>query len=245
MTSIDLSTAGVRPATSNWKESMSGIMNALAYPDRFFRPQMNLAFALAPITAVVLLKVILVRAQLPYLFEAILRTLPADAAERFLRDGNSLLKGRLWIQYMGAVTMPLITIAFMAVVLYLLIVAFGAITNYATVFSTTAYLWLIQSLKAAFSFFLMAAKGMNAIRGPESLEPPVGLGLLIHHHGMLQRVADLGNVFDIWFVAAATIAVRRMTPLSKKGSVAVAIVWWATLQVFRLGTTFAFQQITG
>lgn len=248
MTSIDQYSAPAgeqAAADSRWKDAVRGIWAALAYPDEYFRTRMELAFAIAPLLVIALLKIFLVRAQLPYVFEAILRTLPPDAAARFAHDGNSLLTGRLWVQYMGAMTMPVITVAFMAVLLYLLVVAFGAVPNYGTLFATTSYLWLIYALKAVFSFFLLTLKGLGGIRGPESLEPPVGLGLLIHHHGMLQRFADLGNLFDVWFIGAAVIALQRLTPFKKKDAISVALLWWTMLQVFRLGSAFMFQQAAG
>jgi len=248
MTSIDQFSTGAdeQPtADSRWKYSVRGIWAALAYPDQYFRTRMELVFAIAPLMVIALLKIFLVRAQLPYVFQAILRTLPPDAAARFAHDGNSLLTGRLWVQYMGAVTMPVITIAFMAVLLYLLVVSFGAVPNYGTLFATTAYLWLIYALKSVFAFFLMALRGLGGIRGPESLEPPVGLGLLIHHYGMLQRFVDLANLFDVWFIGAAAIALQRLTPFNKKDSISVALLWWTMLQVFRLGSAFMFQQAAG
>ena len=72
-----------------------------------------------------------------------------------------------------------------------------------------------------------------------------GLGLLIHHHGMLQRFVDLGNLFDVWFIGAAVIALQRLLPFNKKDSISIALLWWTMLQVFRLGSAFLFQQAAG
>ncbi|HEX7136519.1 MAG TPA: hypothetical protein VF219_01660, partial [Vicinamibacterales bacterium] len=115
-----------------------------------------------------------------------------------------------------------------------------------SVFVVSAYGWLIFGLKATFTFVLLSLHGLKSITGPESLQPPVGLGLLLHNgSSAAQALADTINVFDICFVVIIAVSLHTREKLRLKPAGWTAATAWMILQAFRLGAVYLAQQVVG
>jgi hypothetical protein len=229
-----------------WEVALGGLWRALVFPEKFFAGELRPAYAVVPLLALVFLKVVLVRLQAPFVIEAILRALPADVAARIAQDPNRLLAGRIWTQYLGAFIMPVIAVSATACLLYLISVSLGHLGRFSGYFVTASYSWLIYGLQGAFSFVLLRLRGLAAITGPESLSPPVGLGLLFPAASTAMRASiDTVNIFEIWFLVILTVAVQRSEKLGLRTALAIAGGSWLVLQAFRLGGIILFSSIAG
>ncbi len=251
MTTFDnpLSTASLPPSTddrNHWTKALHGLWQTVGYPDRFFAPGLRASYALAPLAVLALIKIVLIRAQLPYVLQAILRTLPDSVAAEYINEPGRLLAGRLWMQYAGGVVTPMLVVAVMAGLLYLVSLSMGHLGRFANFFVAAAYGWLIYGLKAIFTFILLTLRGLGSISGPESLQPSVGLGLLFRDGSpAFQAMVDTVNLFDLWLVFVLAIAVHKSEKLSPKTAATIASGAWLIFHGFRLGFIYLFQQVAG
>jgi hypothetical protein len=225
----------------NWTTAIRGLWQSVAYPDHFFTAELRPGFAAVPLLVLALVKIGLVRAQIPYLLQAIVVSLPGS-----VRDPDAVLRRYMWPQYVGGIFAPVLTVSAFALILYLVALSAGHLVRFANVFVVSAYGWLIYGLKAIFTFVLLSFRGVESIAGPESLQPPVGLGLLLRNGSSLsQALADTINVFDICFVIVIAVAVHKSEKLRPKAAAWTAAMAWLVLQVFRFGTVYLFQQVVG
>jgi hypothetical protein len=233
--------ASTLPAQPQWTTAVRGLWQSIAYPERFFSSHLRPAYAAIPLLALALVKVALVRAQLPYLLQAILSTLPGS-----VRDPNAVLQRYIWPQYLGGVLSPVLAVSAFAVILYLAALSAGHLVRFANVFVVSAYGWLIYGFKAIFTFVLLSLHGVKSVTGPESLQPPVGLGLLFRHGSIaLQTLADTMNVFDLCFAIVIGVAIHKSEKLSPKAAALSATAAWMLFQGFRVGSAYLFQQVAG
>ena len=146
----------------------------------------------------------------------------------------------------NVVVAPALAVSAFALILYLVALSAGHMVRFANVFVASAYGWLIYGLKAVFTFVLLSLRGMKAIAGPESLQPPVGLGLLVRNgSSVFQALADTINVFDICFVVIIAVAICKSEKLHPKAAAWTAAAGWLVLQTFRIGAVYLFQQVAG
>ena len=227
--------------TGHWRTAIRGLWQSVAYPDHFFSAELRPGFAVVPLLVLSLVKIGLVRAQIPYLLQAILVSFPGS-----VRDPNAVLQKYMWPQYAGGVVAPVLAVSAFAVILYLVAASAGHLVRFANVFVISAYGWSIYGLKSIFTFALLSFHGVESIAGPESLQPPVGLGLLFRNGSpLLQALADTINVFDICFVIIIAVAIHKSEKLRPKAAAWTAATAWLVLQIFRFGAVYLFQRAVG
>jgi hypothetical protein len=230
----------------NWTLALHGLWQTVAFPERFFAARLHAAWVIVPLAVVALVKIALIRAQLPYLLQAILRSMPEAVAARYLDNPGALLAGRLWPQYIGGLVTPILTVSVVATLLYLVSLSLGHLCRFTNMFVAAAYGWLIYTLKTVFTFVLLTLRGVDSVSGPESLQPPVGLGLLFRDGGAVFRTfVDTFNVFDLWFVFVVAVAVHKSEKLSPKTAAMIAAGSWLIFQGFRIGLVYLSQQVVG
>lgn len=241
--------ADLPPSTDqgqDWKTALHGLWQTVGYPERFFASPLRASYAIVPLVVLALVKLALIRAQFPYVVQAILRTLPESVAAQYAHNPDRLLEGRMWLQYAGGVVTPVLTIAVMAGLLYLVSLSLGHLCRFANLFVASAYGWLIYGLKAIFTFVLLTLRGVDSISGPESLQPPLGLGLVFPDGSPAFRMlVDTVNLFDLWFVFVVTIALHKSEKLSAKTAASIAAGSALVFHGFRIGFVYLFQQVVG
>jgi hypothetical protein len=225
----------------HWRTAIRGLWQSVAFPDQFFTAELRPGFAVVPLLVLSLVKIGLVRAQIPYLLQAIRSSFPDS-----VRDPNAVLQRYMWPQYVGGVVAPVLAVSAFALILYLVASSAGHLVRFANVFVMSAYGWSIYGLKSIFTFVLLSFHGVESIAGPDSLQPPVGLGLLFRNgSSLLQGLADSINVFDICFVIIIAVAVHKSEKLHPKAAAWTAAAAWLVLQIFHFGGVYLFQQVVG
>ena len=119
--------------------------------------------------------------------------------------------------------------------LTLLMLAWTGQGDFKRAFSAVNYLGVPLTLAGVGNLLVLRLRGLERIESFRDLQARFGLNLLFPaKHPALDALLGLLNPFDLWMLILLAIAVRCITPCSRRTAICVAISYWllgAALQI--------------
>lgn len=210
-------------------------VDVLRDPERFFSKPLTFTDALVPLGLAAVVGVWLAHAHQPYIAQAVMQSLPADAAQRFAADPDSPFR-MSWMADAGAVFRPIVTSGLYAVMAFLLLSAIDYRPRFEALHVCAAWSMLAITGKSVVQFLVLASGGLSGVRDPSDLSPGTGLGFLAaSNQSLLYDGLELVNGFDLALVFAFAAAIRIAVPTTTRHAVAAAALPWLLVSAIRIG----------
>jgi hypothetical protein len=177
---------------------------------------------------------------MPYsmqMVEATMRqqNLPPEQAERAIAMSRTF-------GMVGAYTLPVILIAFIALFALLVKVVYSMMDirpKFRDVFALLAACSLIPFLQYAAGYFVLRAKG-DPIESAEQMQPPFGLDVFLQSiHGVPFAFVHFFSLFQIWYIVVLVFGLAALTRSTKmQAFLAATPTWLLPLLMVLIGAMF-------
>lgn len=166
----------------------------------------------------------------------LVRTAPKDIPVEQLQQGLVYFKK---MHFFGLIASPLLLLlkwAATALLLFLITVLIEGRGTYRKALSLVSFSSVILLLQAWYSRMIVHLKGMEALKSPWDLDPPIGLSLLLPGlNPGWSTFFNTFNLFEVWFVFLLILGLSSMENISRKKAAMAVIPLWLLLTGLRAG----------
>jgi hypothetical protein len=216
-------------------------LDVVSSPEQFLARRLRYRDAVAPALVAIGVGVLLSYAYRPFVVEALLGSLPGDAAPDVV---DSLVRRVLRFSAIGAAVMPLAQIGLTAALAFVFLTAHGErLPRFESLCVCVSWAALLLTGRDAARFGMLLARGLDSVRGLADLQPGVGLGFLASAPNTLAYdLLEAINGFDVGYVLALAVAVSRSEAVSFRTGLAASGTSWLLLRAVRIGAGVLFHQ---